>query len=74
MKINLSAIGLTVRYKFNTARSKYKGTGAGKRQSLTQKVVISFSNLLENNRNSSKEFVMVFYIAKVTDFHYTFAA
>lgn len=27
-----SKVSLTVRYKFNTARSKYKGTGAGESQ------------------------------------------
>ena len=29
LRISLSESGLTVRYKFNTTRSKYKGTGAG---------------------------------------------
>ena len=30
--LSISKVSLTVRYKFNTTRSKYKGTGAGKSQ------------------------------------------
>ena len=30
--LSTSKVSLTVRYKFNTARSKYKGTGAGESQ------------------------------------------